>query len=483
MKNTHIYISLAAIIFAGCQPERPTLDDLLSTDQVSFEVKKVTDNIVQVKNTTPDVLVKWDFDNGATSTKMLDTAKYPKKGEYTIKMTAFASGGATEKTYKLTISEDNPTLLNIPIYNFLTGGSDSINGKTWRPANETKGHIILWGVGGTVHWWEAGKDAKANTGYYDDRFTFNLNGLTYTYKNNGNTLAANGANAAELKKQGATGGNEQGENISFTPPTNMTFSLNEKDSILTFTESGFLGFYTNVSEYKILEVNDTVLRVRSKLETITSADAGGVAWDLMFYRDGFTPYIPPPVQKKYKIENIQNNFDGNGNIEWKKENVELEIIENPFPSTTPLGKIGKYTRLEGEENQWGNLQVNLDYKMDLTQRNIFKVKVWIPSFNDYTKDYGKAGDWIPDGILDKTVELKLQDASLGGDAWKTQLTVRHTITEAQLNTWVELTFDFSASGTADATAREDFDRIILQIGGEGNRAPGVFYFDDFKLEE
>jgi hypothetical protein len=49
----------------------------------------------------------------------------------------------------------------------------------------------------------------------------------------------------------------------------------------------------------------------------------------------------------------------------------------------------------------------------------------------------------------------------------------------QLDKWVELTFDF---GAANIVSRKDLDRIVIQVGGEGNFIPGVFFLDDFRLE-
>jgi len=44
--------------------------------------------------------------------------------------------------------------------------------------------------------------------------------------------------------------------------------------------------------------------------------------------------------------------------------------------------------------------------------------------------------------------------------------------------WVELEFDFSA--VKDETK---FDKIVVQLGGEGHPNPAIFFIDEFYLED
>jgi hypothetical protein len=97
--------------------------------------------------------------------------------------------------------------------------------------------------------------------------------------------------------------------------------------------------------------------------------------------------------------------------------------------------------------------------------------VFMPSYNDYTSMAGV--DWAIKNML-KQVSVKLQNGT-ADEPWRTQVEVKQGVN--QLDKWVELTFDFSAH--AD---RKDFNRIVIQIGGEGNFIPGIFFIDDFRLE-
>ena len=104
------------------------------------------------------------------------------------------------------------------------------------------------------------------------------------------------------------------------------------------------------------------------------------------------------------------------------------------------------------------------------------MKVYIPSYNDYTTDNAVAGSWISNAKLQKKVAVKLQDSSLGNNAWSTQTEV--SFTDIATDQWISLTFDFSSVST-----RLDYDKIVVQFGGEGQAGPGIFFFDDFAFSE
>ncbi len=104
------------------------------------------------------------------------------------------------------------------------------------------------------------------------------------------------------------------------------------------------------------------------------------------------------------------------------------------------------------------------------------MKVYIPSYNDYTTVANVAGNWIPVNQLQKQVAVKLQNSEAGGNAWETQTEVVKK--DIPTDKWVELEFDFSA-----VKDRTDYDKIVIQFGAEGHAAPGIFFFDDFSFGE
>ena len=93
-----------------------------------------------------------------------------------------------------------------------------------------------------------------------------------------------------------------------------------------------------------------------------------------------------------------------------------------------------------------------------------RLKVFFPGGNDFTK-------------TPATVSVKLQNSLLGGNAWQTQTEIVKTLTAVQYNTWTQLEFDFS--GISGQTL---YDKIVVQLGGEGHPNPGLFYIDDFEFK-
>ena len=74
----------------------------------------------------------WDLGNGVTSKSKTVIGQYPEKGDYTATLTVFtADGEAVSKVIPLHFDNDDFSLLDIPLYNNLTGGPDAATGKIW----------------------------------------------------------------------------------------------------------------------------------------------------------------------------------------------------------------------------------------------------------------------------------------------------------------------------------------------------------------
>jgi hypothetical protein len=460
MKRYKYYAVLLLFVVAaltGCKVEDPELGIAPTAADVkfSFSPDNNNPNIIHFKNESGKVTKAiWDFGNGTSATGDEPTGSFAVAGDYTVSLTIFTSGGYALGTKTLTIANTNPAMLDREDYNFLTGGGSSANGKTWVIDKDFPGHMGVGPAGAsTPEWWQAPSNDKAGEGLYDDEMTFNLNNnFAYTYNNNGNTFV-NGSNAAGL---GGTAGNDY--TLAYTPPSNLTWSIAEEDgkSYLTISNGGFIGYYTGVSKYQILALSENELY----LKVGDNANAAN-AWWLRLVPKGFTR---PIVEKPLKAADLFDSFDGTGNVVWYGENITFKPnFDNPFPkpvNTSP--KIAFYEKLEGDANQYGNLQTTLGYRMDLSTRNKFTLKVFMSSVNDYV-------------LVKQQVAVKLQNSLDGGNSWQTQKEVIQVV--AQANQWVELEFDFSAF-----SAETKYDKIIVQLGGEGHPNPGIFYIDDFKLE-
>ena len=314
------------------------------------------------------------------------------------------------------------------------------------------------------NWYPGDKEGK---GIYDDEFTFKLAGFAYNHVTNGEVYsnADFGPGTFPGAQQEAGGADWI---APYTAPANTTWALTETATgkwSLTINGS-FMGYYAGTSTYEILSISEDEMHVK-----FIQGNNPANAWYHRLIRKGYTRPVDPP---EYKIEDMHDDFEGAGNITYHNDGGgSLTPYDNPAPvgiNTSP--KVGKYVKADGAGAAFANVQIRHDYKMDLRERNVFKLKVFIPDYNDYTTE--AAESWQSYKTLQKQVSLKLQNRELGGNAWTTQTEVIQPVTKT--NEWVELTFDFS--GAAD---REDYDQIVIQIGGEAIHTGGIFFIDDLEL--
>ena len=86
--------------------------------------------------------------------------------------------------------------------------------------------------------------------------------------------------------------------VPYTPADNLTFTLDESAGVLTLGGDAFLGFYTGVSEYNIITLNEHLLYVWCR-----SAAEPGNAWYFMFVpEDELVEPQPEPVEPKPESE-------------------------------------------------------------------------------------------------------------------------------------------------------------------------------------
>lgn len=183
-----------------------------------------------------------------------------------------------------------------------------------------------------------------------------------------------------------------------------------------------------------------------------------------FYFDDIQgPHHSGSLVKPLLAADVQDNFEDNGwgNIDnWIFQDAGLNPLTTTTDPVDPSNTVADYYR--SGVTQWTNAQTELGHRMDLSVRNVFELKVYLPSGNNYS------------GSLTNTVAMKLQNSLLGGNAWTTQAAIVHTVND--FDQWVTLTFDYNGWATT-----EDYDKIVIQIGGEGHFEVGQFYFDDLEL--
>lgn len=458
-----------AVILSACEDDDPELGGVATVEDATFTYTPKADkpNVINFSSASSAFLKRWSFGNGATAEGDAPTASYPFKGTYEVTMTAYVGGGSYTTTQTIDIAQDDPTLLDLDQYNFLTGGVNDIDGKTWVMDKGTAGHMGIGPAAGTwPEWYSAPANAKEGLGMYDDSITFKLQGSQLIYHTNGDVYvnAAFGSAFAGAVKE--PNGNDF---IAPYAPAPQTWSLSESNGkwYLTIGNGGFIGYYSGRAPvYEILSITPDELYVRS----IQEGEAGN-AWYQRFIRKGFVRNPPPPPP--YKIEDIYTDFDGAGNVTFiPNSNGSIASYDNPAPvPINTSAKVGKYVKAPGGGGAFSNVQIQLPYKMDLRERHVFKMKVFIPSYNDYTTEGGES--WQTYKTLQRYASLKLQNRD-EAEPFRTQTEVLHK--DLPLNEWVELTFDFSS-----AAANETYNTIVIQLGGEGIYTGGIFFIDDLEL--
>lgn len=461
-------------ILTACDPQsdpkpeigaQPTAADVKFT----FAYDAENANIVHFTSTSSSFKTIWDFGNGATAVGNTATAQYPVKGDYSVKLTILTKGGSANAIQVVAIANTNPLMLDIPEYNMLTGGADALEGKTWIVDKETSGHLGVGPNGGaTPEWYAAGPFEKDGKNLYDDEMTFSLGGFSYEHVVNDFFYANGGYGSLPGAVQEPGGGDFF---VPWTPKTSSWSLTNNNDGTYTLSVSNgeFIGYYHGTTSYTILSLNENEMHIKS---VDPNGGAPCCTWYQRLIRKGYTRPVDPP---EYKIEDIEDNFQSTSSIAYVNDGGGslTTNYDNPAPvGVNTSSKVAMYLKANGAAAQFANVQIRFDYKLDIRIRNKFKMKVFIPSYNDYTTTGGEP--WQSYNTLQKQVSLKLQNNDLGGNAYTTQAEVKFTNLET--DKWLELEFDFS--GVSDRT---DFDQIVIQLGGEAIHTGGIFFIDDLML--
>ncbi|WP_143307080.1 PKD domain-containing protein [Chitinophaga vietnamensis] len=120
MQLQHIFKQLPLVlglaVVAACTPESGR-KDLGPLPVASFTATPLgsNPNKIVVKSTTPGAFLwSWNYANNLTSRLETDTFSFPKKGEYSIQLTAFTHGGYATAAQKVNIANDMPAVNILP---------------------------------------------------------------------------------------------------------------------------------------------------------------------------------------------------------------------------------------------------------------------------------------------------------------------------------------------------------------------------------
>ena len=204
---------------------------------------------------------QWDIGDGSAvrSGNAEDTAYFPKKGNYIVKLYAYGRGGYTTDSQTVVVaSDDFSSVLSNPTFSMLVA-------KTWKlDPNPTANAVIVGTEGNPGEYYGGGPLADCQV---DDRYTFTFSNGLFNLNYNANGSTFNGGNVAPNYSCSA--------DRSYTSP--FTFSPTADGAgIATITIPGFtpptrfIGTTDVTSNnYRIISITSTtmVLRAGKKNET------------------------------------------------------------------------------------------------------------------------------------------------------------------------------------------------------------------------
>jgi len=436
---------------------------------------------------------EWDFGDGQPVGTQSDTVfsyTYAQAGTYTITLTA-------KNGSKVVTSHKEVTISGMTFKQFLAG--TSLSGKIWRLEYEVGVAMLnpdnysdLWYSWSKIH----GLPVDQRNSVRHHEYIFKPDG-NFEFITNGYTIRPGFLFGDAPESKGWS------DEVSWMSSDNTDCSTWGSNANLTF-EIQTASYYSDCKFGRIVlkGKGGHIGPMDSGTEKVVDDPATETFYEVYHYADGgdqpdtlvlFTPWggnengvgnnrgsqigrvtlvayksdaqIPADevevvVDKPLEVHDIYDNFDTDGTMAWVEDNSPA-LFDKHFVNPDKSGintsdTVAKYVR---GTMDYANLQFELSYRMDLSTRNVFKMKVYID----------------PAAVV-KTVSLKLQNSKEGGNAWQTQ--TEKKIQDIETGKWVELTFDFS-----DVSTNTDYDKIVLQFGDEGsNKGDGTFYFDDFALQ-
>jgi PKD repeat protein len=242
--------ALSLFWVTGCKPDDRV--ELGNKPTASFTVTPIAGrvNTYLLTSTSQGAFgYQWDKGTGTFAKGMaVDTAYFPLKGTYTVKLRAFGRGGYDSTAQSVSVTVDD--ILNNATFKLLTSKSWKLNGADGANA------IIVGTEGNPGQYFGGGALADCQK---DDVYTFNTN-MTLTYNANGATF--NGGNVAP---NFACGTDRSYTSVPFVFAPSATGA-----GIATITLSGgappvrFIGV-TDVSSnnYRIISISATAMVLRS----------------------------------------------------------------------------------------------------------------------------------------------------------------------------------------------------------------------------
>lgn len=445
------YLLFLSVAVWGCKDEEPILGNPPNQSEAIFSYEASADNANIINFTsfaTGTSQILWDFGNGTQAEGKTVQGIFPIKGIYEVKVDIFAKGGSVSSTQLIEIENDDLTLLQDSLLTWLTGGVDSIFGKTWVIDSNSTTHF---GVGPDQNhpdfdgfypkWYSAAPNEKSGVGLYNDSYNFKLVGFGFDMITNGDIYV-------HADHQSGFSGAYQNKG-DYTAP--YPDQLNSKwqiafdpgaDTTLTFPSNSWLGMNTRVNTYKILSISNNHLFLVYKHDGNPD-----LAWYLRLIPKGFIPSggngggggstgFSLPID----FETIEPTFTAFGNS-------SVQIINNPDARPGSINTSIRVLETTHGDETWAGVSVDLDSKLSFANDSLIKIKVWAE----------KAG----------VFKVKLEDKD------NPNVSIEKEVNIPVSFSWIEISVGFNNSNSGL------YDKIAL-FPGWNTTTPDKYYIDDIK---
>lgn len=290
-KNSIILVFALLFGLVACEPEeldKPGYDSPPSNDQVSFTITPGSDDFTFTLSNTSSVdgIAHWDLGNGVKVTGDEVTATYSFPGEFEVTLTLVTNGGQASASQTLTQTETDYSLLTDPLYLNLSGGTDSIDGRTWVLDSTSVGHLGVGPPEGTwPEWWAAAPLQKQGVHMYDDEINFNIIDFVATYENHGKSYVK----AFQIDNPAYSNPVENDGDyiVDYATPVTGTWAINTVDEVNYLAMNAATPIFPNFdvgaenNTYEIQSITENELKLRC-------IGGDGSAWYYILIPKGYT---------------------------------------------------------------------------------------------------------------------------------------------------------------------------------------------------
>lgn len=298
MKNLFIISISLLLAFTSCQPNEHELGALITPSnlEVAYAIAGQDaehpagdgSGIVEFTASANDAITYYfDFGDGKDREVAAGGTinhQFSKNGTITYPVTCYAVGTGGLTSSKTMLVEVFSSFTDAEAVEYLTGSGT----KSWYWAANQPGHLGLGpntfdpanpAVHTWAYWYQAAAWEKQTTCLYDGEFVFSLAGdqVQFEHINPSGQAFIQGLYAGELGlgSEGCYAFDIAGvKNVSFAPAASIaTVDGNYRGTSFLLSGGGFMGFYAGSSEYEIIEITESILKVR-----VVQTNQTGFAW-------------------------------------------------------------------------------------------------------------------------------------------------------------------------------------------------------------